>query len=249
MSNKLVISVLNRSGKSVKDSELDDFVHKALQPQVSDDFFPAWRVDAQVMFVDKPIRNSWWLVILDETDRNRWLGYHLTIEGKPLGTVFANKTDEAGCPWTVTASHELLEMLADPENNRMICDRSFDPAHLPKFGERTASFYALEVCDPCADEGCAYDKGGRRVSDFILPAWYLKGTPTGQSFDYNKKIQHPFDRSEGGYAGVYSHQDGWQLRGLDALPFSRQKVVKNGRLSRRMLPRTKVKTVDASMIC
>src|SRR5260370_10961209 len=106
MANKLTVSVLNRSDKKiVSDSALDAFVHNALQPQVSDDFFPAWKVDAEVLFVEKPIQGSWWLVILDETDRNPWLGYHLTSEGLSLGKVFAKTIDTAGYKWTGSASH------------------------------------------------------------------------------------------------------------------------------------------------
>jgi hypothetical protein len=42
------------------------------------------------------------------------VGYHdLTNEGLPLGKVFAGSDMVNGYNWTVTASHELLEMLID----------------------------------------------------------------------------------------------------------------------------------------
>ena len=264
MRNKTLISVLNRSDKSVvKDHVLDDFVHQALQPQVADDFFPAWRVDAQVMFVDKPIRNSWWLVILDKTDQKEWLGYHLTSEGMPLGKVFAKTIHEAGYNWTVTASHELLEMLADPEDNRMISYGAFVPGNLPHAGKKSARFYAMEVCDPCSSEECAYQKGGYSVSDFILPSWYEKEAPAGQLFDCNRKIQRPFDLFNTGYAGVYNSADGWQLLGQEGvyrdangwkplgrkkLPTFRRTLIDADLIGSRTQARTKWERVDPGMM-
>ncbi len=266
MPNKILISVLNRSDKSVvKDHVLDDFVHQALQPQVSNDFFPAWRVDAQVMFVDKPIRNSWWLVILDkaEENHNAWLGYHLTIEGMPLGKVFAKTIHQEGYNWTISASHELLEMLADPEDNRMISYGALDPRNLPRAGEKSACFYTMEVCDPCSAEECAYQKGGYSVSDFILPSWYEKEAPADQLFDCNRKIQRPFDLFNAGYAGVYNSSDGWQLLGQEGvycdahgwqqlgrnkLPAFRRTLIDADLIGVRARPHTKWKRVESGML-
>ena len=238
MSKKITISVLNRSDKTiVSDADLDDFVHNALQPQVSDDFFPFWNVDAEVLFVDQPVPNSWWLVILDRTDQNGWLGYHLTQDGMPLGRVFAQTIKDNGGNWNVSASHELLEMLADPWDNRMISDRPFDPAHLPKVGDKGATFYALEVCDPCSTDACAYDKDRFKVSDFILPSWYDSGTPAGQFVDYNQKIQGPFTLADGGYTGAYSDATGWELIVRSSLPAFRLTLIDAGLTWMRTHPR------------
>jgi len=50
-------------------------------------------------------------VILDDSDQAGALGYHdLTSDGLPIGKVFAASDLKAGTSWTVTASHELLEM-------------------------------------------------------------------------------------------------------------------------------------------
>jgi hypothetical protein len=40
-----------------------------------------------------------------------------TPDGLPLGKVFAGTDKAFGTQWTVTASHELLEMLGDPAIN------------------------------------------------------------------------------------------------------------------------------------
>jgi hypothetical protein len=210
MAKVITISVLNRSDKTiVTDAALKDFVDNALQPQVSNDFFPAWNIDAQVTFAEKPLPGSWWLAVLNKTDQSNWFGYHLTEDGLPFGKVFAQTIDRRGCDWMVSVSHELLEMLADPYINRMVCDCSFDPTKLPTPGEKTAGFYALEVCDPCASDDDGYPIGRYKVSDFVLPSWYQK--ESARPFDKNNKILQPFGVSKGGYVGRYSNEDGWQL--------------------------------------
>ena len=51
----------------------------------------------------------------DNPDQAGALGYHeITSQGTPLGKVFAKLDLQSGASWTVTLSHELLEMLADP---------------------------------------------------------------------------------------------------------------------------------------
>jgi hypothetical protein len=247
---KITVSILNRSNRRfVQDGELADFVRHALQAQVSEDFAPHWRVDADVKFVRKPRPGSWWLVILDNTDQQNWLGYHLTEDGLPLAKVFAETVHSAGNNWTVSVSHELLEMLADPYCNRMVSDPPFDPANLPEEGQRNACFYALEVCDPCSADADGYRKGrgSHTVSDFVLPNWFESDTKQHQIADYNRKIRGPFNLANGGYVGVYSmqrkeHADGWHLEaasGQAPADYRNQLFQKKtGRTWQRRIPRS-----------
>jgi len=93
----------------------------ALQTQINRDFYPAWGVKANLFFVPKghkPAKGHWWMAILDNSDVAGALGYHdLTSEGLPIGKVFAGTDMQYGLSWTVTLSHELVEMLADPTIN------------------------------------------------------------------------------------------------------------------------------------
>src|SRR5258708_24239792 len=93
----------------------------ALQTQVHRDFAPIWGIDADVSFVpsgSNPNPGLWWLTVLDDSDQAGALGYHdITDQGLPLGKGFAGTDLKYSKQWTVTASHELLEMLADPEIN------------------------------------------------------------------------------------------------------------------------------------
>ncbi len=168
----------------------------ALQKQVHDDFAPIWGVDADLQFVAKgiaPPPGCWWLAILDDSDTAGALGYHdLTNEGLPIGKVFAGTDKQYGLQWTVTASHELLEMLVDPDIN--LC--AFTTA-----GGNTGTFYAYEVCDPCELDEQGYEIDGVLVSDFVYPAWFegFQQSPETQ-FDHAKAIKNAFGLLPGGYA-------------------------------------------------
>src|SRR6266496_6184141 len=125
------VAVLNRS-TVVEDAEVETIV-KALQVQVDRDFEPAWGVGAQLDFLPKGEMTGWqgkWnLVVLDTSDEANALGYHdMTQEGLPLGKCFAKSDQIAGSALSVTMSHELLEMLADPSINLTALDQS-DATH------------------------------------------------------------------------------------------------------------------------
>src|SRR5579864_4698159 len=143
------ISVINES-TVLADADIAPAV-AALKKQVTNDFRPVWGVDAELTMIGKtsqPPAGSWWLVILDDSDQAGALGYHdLTSEGLPLGKVFAATDLKFGSNWTVTASHELLEMLADPNINLTVFVQS---------GSAAGRLYAYEVCDACENDQFGY---------------------------------------------------------------------------------------------
>ena len=202
---KTDISVIN-SSTLIQDSEIK-VAMEALQSQVTNDFAPVWGVDAQLTLVpqgENPKPNTWWLVILDTSDQAGALGYHdLTQEGLPLGKVFAQSDLDAGTSWTVTASHELLEMLVDPDINLTVFVQPSATA---------GTLYAYEVCDACEADGYGYTIGKTLVSDFVYPAWFESfRTPHSTKFDRQGKITQPFQLLSGGYIGVFdvSYSTGW----------------------------------------
>ena len=169
----------------------------ALQRQVSQHFAPAWGVDATLSFVAggaKPPPGTWWLVILDDSDQAGALGYHdLTDEAMPLGKVFVKTARDAGVKWTVTASHELLELLADPAINLTVCTTE----------NNNLVLYAYEICDPCQADEFGYTIDGVAVSDFLFPSWFETFHRSGAvPFDYCGRISAPFALLPGGYANV-----------------------------------------------
>jgi hypothetical protein len=190
------VSVLNQS-QSLTDDQVSQAV-PALQAQVTNDFAPAWGVDADLKFVpgSQPEPGSWALIIFDNSDQPGALGYHdLTAEGLPLGKVFAGTDIQYGLQWTITASHELLEMLADPDIDLTVFVQPDD---------QSGRIYAYEVCDACEADNYGYAINGTMVSDFVYPAWFESfRTPGSTQFDQQNQIQKPFDLLAGGYIGIF----------------------------------------------
>jgi hypothetical protein len=200
------ISVINES-TVLNDADVTPLI-SALQKQVTNDFRPIWGVDAELNMVSKntqPPTGSWWLVILDDSDQAGALGYHdLTSDGLPLGKVFAASDLKAGTSWTVTASHELLEMLADPNINLTVFVQNTNT---------TGTLYAYEVCDACEDDGVGYSIDNVLVSDFVYPAWFEDFHTTGSTqFDRTNQIHNPLQLLPNGYIGIFnvSAGTGWQ---------------------------------------
>jgi hypothetical protein len=228
------ISVINES-TVLTDAEVTPVV-SALQQQVTSDFRPIWGIDAELKMVPQgtqPPAGSWWLAILDDSDQAGALGYHdLTPDGLPIGKVFAASDLKAGTQWSVTASHELLEMLADPNINLTVFVQN---------ANTSGTLYAYEVCDACEDDSFGYTINNVLVSDFVYPAWFESFRTQGSTqFDRMNKIQNPLQLLAGGYIGVFSVSEGsgWQQQ-------TAEKVVTNlrhrghvgSRRERRMVSR------------
>ena len=227
------IAVINTS-KSLKDAQVQSAL-PSLQTQVSRDFAPAWGTDADLAFVPKggkPKPGSWWLTILDDSDQAGALGYHdVTNDGLPLGKVFAGSDLKFGCQWTVTASHELLEMLGDPEINLVVFVQ-------PNAG--TGRLYAYEACDACEADRFGYKIGGILVSDFVYPAWFESFRKSGSQFDFGGHIKKPFQLLKGGYIGVYDVKSGsgWTQITAEGKPVYSARPRVGSRRERRRTPRS-----------
>lgn len=201
------VAIINAS-TVIKDADLLAAV-KALQIQVTRDFAPPWGVDADLIFVPKgskaPGGKTWWLAVLDNTDEADALGYHdLTPQGRPIGKVFAKTDIDSGASWTNTLSHELLEMLADPDINLTV---------LVEEESSRGRLYAYEVCDACEDDSLGYKINGILVSDFVYPEYFESSRKKGSAqFDYGKHISQPFQILKGGYLSIFDigSGNGWQ---------------------------------------
>jgi hypothetical protein len=227
------ISVINES-TVLADADVTPVV-AALQKQVTNDFRPVWGTDAELTIVSKgtqPANGSWWLVLLDDSDQANALGYHdLTTEGLPIGKVFVASDLKAGTSWTVTASHELLEMLGDPNIN------------LTVFVENSTSagvLYAYEVCDACEDDSLGYQIDNILLSDFVYPSWFESFRTEGSTqFDRMNKMQTPLQLLTGGYIGIFTVNSGsgWQQQTAEKHPTSlRNRGAVGTRRERRNIP-------------
>jgi hypothetical protein len=208
------ISVINES-TVLADADVVPVV-AALQKQVTNDFGPVWGTTATLSIVPKgtqPPSGNWWLVLLDDSDQANALGYHdLTTEGLPIGKVFAASDLKAGTSWTVTASHELLEMLGDPNINLTVFVESSNTAGI---------LYAYEVCDACEDDSVGYQVDNVLVSDFVYPSWFESFRTEGSTqFDRMNRIQTPFQLLVNGYIGIFNviSGSGWQQQTSEKRP-------------------------------
>lgn len=203
MSNT-VVAVKNLSSV-IEDADVQAAL-PAFQKQVTRDFAGSdWGIDAKLVFVPhggKTPQGAWLLGIFDNADQAGALGYHdLTRSGLPLGKVFAKTTIDDGGLWTVTFSHELLEMLADPNIN------------LCAFDEEAGRLYAYEVCDAVEADDLGYDIDGVTVSDFVLPSWFEPmHVGKHERFAFKSTVTAPFQLLPGGYIGYFDLDGGrgWQ---------------------------------------
>jgi hypothetical protein len=199
----IAVQVKNRS-TVVSDADVMKAV-AAANKQIARDFGPVYGIKATVRFAPKSEPLSpfdWQLIVVDNADQAGALGYHdTTAVGTPIGYCFAKTTMQDGGNWQVTFSHELLEMLGDPEIN------------LCAFDQSGSKMYALEVCDACEDDSLSYPIDGVQVSDFVLPAFWLSSTPVHAPLSFSGAVKKPLQILPGGYLAfldLHAPTKGWQ---------------------------------------
>ncbi len=162
-------------------------VAAAIQKQVLRDFAPIWgvqaTVDAFATLELVPI-GYWPIVVVPQVEQGA--GVHLDRNGQPFALV------EMGASWSLTASHEILEMLADPFGNRLV------PGYSPMSGQGRVEFL-VEVCDPSEDGAYAYTSNGVLVSDFYAPSYFDPTVSNGVRYSFTGAVQHPRQVLPGGY--------------------------------------------------
>jgi Domain of unknown function (DUF4062) len=222
------VAVKNES-TMVSDEEVTA-VMAALQTQVRRDFAPVWGVDAELTFIAKHAEappGSWKLVIEDDPRYPGAVCYHtLTDEGLPEVRVAVRAAKQAQWEWTMGASHDLLEMLANPRLNLTI----FDSAD-----GRKGRLYIREICDPVSSARLAYQIDGATVSNFVYPAWFESFRKPGSTqFDHRGHVNAAFEVAPGSYVNFceVTESSGWRpvFTPEDATkPVSKTKTKKNAR--------------------
>ena len=163
-------------------------VGAALQKQAIRDFAPIWGVQATVdPFVrleDVPL--GYWPIIIRDDIKVNALGIHTDKDGQPIALVLFNEG------WALTASHECLEMLADPFGNRLIAGPS-------KIGGQERVEYLVEVCDPSESAEFAYTVNGVTVSDFYTPNFFDPVAGPGVRYSFTGALTEPRQVRAGGY--------------------------------------------------
>src|SRR5436853_5396184 len=132
---------------------------EAMQMFVNQYVAPVWGTPAKLIKSRGFVKGAWAMVFLNNSDQPGALAYHdLTPDGLPQSKVFVKTTLDNGDLVSVSASHELVEMLIDPAINLMTT------------GPNTKLVYAYESADPV--EALSFDVDGIQMSDFIHPAYF-----------------------------------------------------------------------------
>ena len=169
--------------------------------------FPVWGASAQVFKSERFVPGAWAMVFLDDANDQNTLGYHdLTPDGLPLSKIFVESTLKVAQKVSVTACHELAEMLIDPATNLVSTASTNRP---------TKTFYAYEICDAVEEE--EFEVDGIPMCDFVYPSWFESfHRPGSTQFDYLKKIGRPFEILPGGYMPVFRRGKWTQIFGSKA---------------------------------
>ncbi|MGZ4688998.1 MAG: hypothetical protein ACXVKA_08105 [Acidimicrobiia bacterium] len=142
-------------------------------------------------------RQGFRIVLFDHTDEKDAAAYHSQRKGKPYASVFARDILEDDGTWTkgansvsCAASHEVVELLADP-----VCNFYVD--------KLDGYMYALEIADPT--QGDSYNIDGVAVSNFVYPAYWNPWATKrrGHKLDRMGVITKPFEVRSDGYLVRY----------------------------------------------
>jgi hypothetical protein len=165
-----------------------DALIAAMQVFVDRHVAPVWGTPAKLIKSKGFVKGAWAMVFLDNADQPGALAYHdLTPDGLPIAKVFVKTTLANGDLVSVSASHELVEMLVDPAIN-MLASGGPDPN----------ATYAYESADPV--EELNFPVNGIPMSDFVYPSYFESfRKPNSVQFDQMKQVTKPFQILKGGY--------------------------------------------------
>ena len=178
--------------------------------------------DADTLTED-PVRGEAVIYLVDEQTLPGALGYHdLNSRAIPVGFVFVLDTDD----WTVTLSHEALELIIDPTVNIFVPGP--DPRDI-----NNLVLHTYEVCD--AVERTTYSIDGVVVSNFVTSAYFTISDEPGTRNDF-LGVGVPsfgvtpgshlafFDLSTGSFVTVFGRADPQASRAAKAMAASADKA-------------------------
>jgi len=178
-----------------------DALIAAMQAYVDQFVAPVWGTPAKLIKSTDFVADAWAMVFLDNADQPGALAYHdLTPDGLPLSKVFVRTTIDNNDLVSVSASHELVEMLVDPAIN--LCST----------GPNAKLLYAYESADPV--EALSFPVSGIPMSDFVYPAYFeVFRKPSSVQFDQLNKVTQPFQILSGGYQIIFKNGKWTQIYG------------------------------------
>ncbi len=211
----MIISLVNHT--SIPDSDVQSVI-RAINRQIAEDFEPYWhmgamlRLEGRIAAAPAPrssnpeeLRGDAILYLWDGHDIENALGYHdANFLGLPFGFVFTEISRLVGEPWSVTLSHEALELIGDANVN--VLAGGPHPAQPDKL-----VFHWYEMCDAVQAE--TYEIDEVQVSNFVLPLYFTVHNETGARNDFlgtrsNGTTLKSFGVNPGGYVGFFDPELG-----------------------------------------
>jgi hypothetical protein len=239
----MLISVVNHTNGALADEAVQEGI-RAVNRQIAHDFSPHWHLGAELRLEGpvgkapnkkslRELRGDAIIYLWNDVNVDDALGYHdASSRGVPFGFVFTELLKDLGEPWTVTLSHEALELIADPEVNLLVAG--------PHPGDPGAEvFHWYEMCDAVQDE--TYRVDGIEVSNFLLPLYFTATAEEGGRNDFlgrrhDGQVLPSFGINPGGYIGFYNpatrKHETFALEG-DQRARQRQRVKSRAQLARR----------------
>ncbi len=207
------ITVVNLT--DIADEEVLPVV-RAVNRQVAEDFAPYWDLTATLRLEGEAssrprrqnpteLRGDAIMYLWDEADVDGAIGYHEeNNRGLPCGFVFTEIAEQIGEPYSVTLSHEVLELVADANINKLAAGPH------PEDPEKWVLHW-YEMCDAVQAE--SYKIDGVAVSNFVLPLYFTWDDQVGSRNDFLGRVYHgsalrSFDVNPGGYIGFLDPETG-----------------------------------------
>jgi hypothetical protein len=192
-------------------ADLQD-VATAITIQIKEDVKPVWGKDAEVIAYQSfaEIPSYTWVTSIQNTLDIDVYGYHYVDKnGKPFATL-KYRSD-----WSITVSHEIVEMLIDPYGTKVMNVEGFldDDSELPDEVNGVAQIL-VEVSDPSQSSSFGYyiTVGKRKVlvSDFYYPSYFDDSVPIkGKKYSHTGSITRPKQILEGGYISFKNRAGQW----------------------------------------
>src|SRR5690242_5309100 len=178
-----------------------DALIAAMQAFVDRYVAPVWGTPARLVKSTGYVTGAWAMVFLDNADQPGARAYHdLTPDGMPQAKVFVKTTLDNHDQVSVSASHELVEMLVDPAINMMTT------------GPDPKVIYAYESADPV--EQLSFKVNGIPMTDFVYPAYFEAfHKASSVKFDQLNKVNRPFQILSGGYQIIFKNEKWSQIFG------------------------------------
>jgi hypothetical protein len=201
----MLISVINQTAGEISDPELLATI-RAVNQQVAYDFAPYWNMPGTLRLegslLKQPranaaaavMRGDAVLYVSSATGQDDPEGFHdRNYRGIPYGVVYSKISEQTGDPWSVTFSHEALELIADPQGNNYVMGPSVKDW-------RKKVFFWFEMCDAVSSQ--TYKIGDVALQNFLLPAYFEPPVPGARTNFLGTDLE-PFGIAPESYVGYY----------------------------------------------